>query len=152
MAKKITAIILAVIMMLSILPISLAANTPTIKVSSAVAIPGETVELFYELEVDGKYVEIYGQKVSTDKLFARFDFYDAYDGYRIDKGTKFTIYGNQADMKLLRTMVYGADKWSTKVLYGNASATGDVLPVATIAFAVLAVAGFVVVSKKRKED
>ena len=45
MIKKLTAIILTVLLMLSAFPLAFAAGTPTIKVSSATAAPGETVNL-----------------------------------------------------------------------------------------------------------
>lgn len=117
--------------------------------------PGETKELTYEVDIDGGgTVEIYSQDVPYENLFARFDFMNVEGQNVVDKDTQFVIYGSEADINFLRTMIFTAQtKWSTKVIYSATSATtGDVLPVAIIASTMFALALLVVVSKKKKEN
>ena len=118
---------------------------------------GETVDLEYSADVkNGKIsVTAYDNTVEYDvsEFFARIDIKNADGGDTFDKGMAFTAFTGK---KLADAFFEMKDEnrkgefYKVELTYANPAESGDLLPVAFIAVAVVATAALVVVSRKRK--
>ncbi len=119
---------------------------------------GEEVEITYECDVDNGMVEIQGEEVKIEELFARFNVKNGDGSYEFVKGTKFQIRGtNTNEYKSLAKLTSGsAAHWTITPIYEKSTQndTGDSLPVAMISAVAFAFVGMavVVVAKKRREE
>ena len=118
---------------------------------------GEEVEITYECDVDDGVVDIRGEDVKIENLFARFNVKTGDGNYEFVKGTKFQIRGTNTNeyKKLAKLSSSNAQNWQITPIYEKSAKTetGDVLPVAMISAAVVAIVGLgVVVKAKKKED
>ena len=118
---------------------------------------GETVDLEYSADVkNGKIsVTAYDNTVEYDvsEFFARIDIKNADGGDTFDKGMAFTAFTGK---KLADAFFEMKDEngkgefYKVELTYAKPAESGDLLPVAFIAVAVVATAALVVVSRKRK--
>ena len=120
---------------------------------------GETVDLEYSADVkNGKIsVTAYDNTVEYDvsEFFARIDIKNADGGDTFDKGMAFTAFTGK---KLADAFFEMKDEnrkgefYKVELTYANPAESGDLLPVAFIAVAVVATAALVVVSRKKREE
>ena len=120
---------------------------------------GETVDLEYSADVkNGKIsVTAYDNTVEYDvsAFFARIDIKNAEGGDTFDKGMAFTAFTGK---KLADAFFEMKDEnrkgefYKVEFTYAKPAESGDILPVAFIAVAVVATAALVVVSRKKREE
>ena len=119
--------------------------------------PGKTESVTYTADVADGSVTILDQKVALKDLFLRFDVYHVDGDFSLAAGTSFTVFcDSDTAMTLSKaTQMPNADKIGIELSYeknGKSNGTGDVLPVALIATAVVSAVALVVVSRKKKQE
>lgn len=119
--------------------------------------PGKVGTVSITVPVENGKVTILDQEVPVEKLFARFDITGEGGELSLAKGASFTIFcDEEVAQGLVNSWMSNSDKISRELSYevigSNASGTGDILPVAFVAMAVVASAALIVVSRKRREE